>query len=38
MLTNNCLVLVKLFSKTVFMLPSTETSSYSEETLGQTKV
>jgi len=33
MLTHNCLVLVKLFSKTVFMSPSTETSSYSEETL-----
>ena len=34
MLTNTCLVLGKLFSKTVFMLPSTETSSYKEEMLG----
>jgi len=30
--------LVKLFSKTVFLLPSTEASSYSEEMLGLIKV
>jgi len=34
MLTNNDLIVVKLFSKTVFMLPSTETPCYSEGMLG----
>jgi len=32
------LTLVKIFSKTFFMIPSTETSSYKEEMLDLTKV
>jgi len=33
-ITNTCLIILMLVSKTVCMLPPTETSSYSEEKLG----